>query len=296
MDIAIYAERPDFKRGAIRGPSAAKPNAKKDRKFLFWGENGKPGNFMLLCGVAGEDTGYHPRHRHDFDQFRFAVKGDLDFGPGAVIPEGCLAYFPAGTPYGPYEGGVYLDPEIISAQFEGAYRANYYSFGSDEVRAAVEEMSKTGEFKDGYYQWFDDKGGKHNQDGLEAAMDYVRGHKTVYPTPRYAETIVIDPREFEWIETAPGLFVKELGRFTERETRLAMIKVKSTTPVRVSTLGQITLHVAFSGTGTAGGKTLQRRDGIRLEPDETVEITSPEGIEFMVLGLPKLNYAAAAAE
>ena len=42
-----------------------------------------------------------PVQKHNFDQFRFAWKGNFNIGPHATMQEGDLCYHPEGVPYGP---------------------------------------------------------------------------------------------------------------------------------------------------------------------------------------------------
>jgi len=49
---------------------------------------------------GGEETYKSIRHRHDFEQLRFAVSGRMDLGFD-VLEEGDVGYFPANAYYGP---------------------------------------------------------------------------------------------------------------------------------------------------------------------------------------------------
>jgi hypothetical protein len=71
-----------------------------DDRVMLEGEEGAPDNFRLLLERPITDW-TTPRHRHDFDQVRLALRGDLEYAPGKILPEGSVAYFPAGVHYGP---------------------------------------------------------------------------------------------------------------------------------------------------------------------------------------------------
>lgn len=67
-------------------------------QHILAGESDTLGNFALMLSSL-PDTYYSPRHRHNFDQFRYQIEGDFD-SDGEMKP-GSLGYFPEGTYYGP---------------------------------------------------------------------------------------------------------------------------------------------------------------------------------------------------
>src|SRR6476646_7995558 len=67
---------------------------------LMEGTPGTIDNFQLSMGRNDKDF-VSPRHRHNFEQFRFQLEGDLDFARDGVMTPGMLGYFPEGASYGP---------------------------------------------------------------------------------------------------------------------------------------------------------------------------------------------------
>ena len=55
----------------------------------------------LVFYEGGHGTFSAPRHKHNFDQIRYVVSGDPDFGHYQVASPGQSAFFPAGAAYGP---------------------------------------------------------------------------------------------------------------------------------------------------------------------------------------------------
>ena len=54
---------------------------------------GTPGNFHL--GIGQQDGDFaSPRHRHNFDQFRFQLEGTMNFDRNGKMTAGTLGYFP----------------------------------------------------------------------------------------------------------------------------------------------------------------------------------------------------------
>src|SRR5271168_1317022 len=77
------------------------------------------------AGIAFKATtstnpgGHHsPRHRHNFDQVRFILEGEVTYDR-KNYGAGWLGYFPEGVPYGPHGG---IEHREIVLQFAGLSR------------------------------------------------------------------------------------------------------------------------------------------------------------------------------
>ena len=110
-------------------------------QHLFKGEDGSRENFMLIFGRQDADF-WMPRHRHNFDQIRFPLRGsmnhgDIDVGEGQIgyIPEG-LAYGPQSDPLAPFGPGERLQ---LVLQFGGASGCGFMSI--EQRRAAIAARS-----------------------------------------------------------------------------------------------------------------------------------------------------------
>jgi hypothetical protein len=69
-------------------------------RHLLEGTQGTAGNFHL--GIGQQDGDFaSPRHRHNFDQFRFQLEGTSNFDRNGKMTVGTLGYFPEGAAYGP---------------------------------------------------------------------------------------------------------------------------------------------------------------------------------------------------
>ena len=142
---------------------------------LLTGQDGTPNNFVLMINRAGSGGWATPRHRHNFDQLRYVVKGNYPYAPGKVMPEGWVGYFPESVEYGPQDRPEGL--VVLTAQFGGASGNGYLSVRQRE--AANEALKKKGEFKKGLFTYIDEQGKRHTQDGSEACFEYATGRK--YP-------------------------------------------------------------------------------------------------------------------
>src|SRR4051812_8169910 len=141
-------------------------------KYLLAGDDLAPDNFVLL--LARQDKHFATeRHRHNFDQFRFPVRGDMNVGSGLRLPEGQLGYFPEGAPYGPQDDPLEpLSPEPrmhLALQFGGA--TGYGYLGPQRLRTSRDELRREGEFEDVFFRRHD--GTRLN--GLDAVWQHTFG-------------------------------------------------------------------------------------------------------------------------
>ena len=74
------------------------------------------------AGVVGWTT---PRHRHNFDQIRYVMKGIYPYAKGKSMSEGTVAYFPESVHYGPQDRPEGL--EMMVCQFGGASGSGFVS-------------------------------------------------------------------------------------------------------------------------------------------------------------------------
>ena len=168
---------------------------------LMEGVPGTIDNFQLSMGRNDKDF-VSPRHRHNFDQFRFQLEGDLNFARDGKMTPGMVGFFPEGGSYGPQTSEA--TAMTIVLQFGGASGSGYLS--RKEVRQGMEELKQFGSFEGGVYRRNDDVPGKRNVDGYQAIWEHVNGRGLEYPKPRYPGPVMMDESHFEWVPTAtPGV-------------------------------------------------------------------------------------------
>ena len=144
------------------------------------GTPGTPGNFKFSLSWLGTDYS-GPRHRHNFDQYRFMIEGESDYGQDGPLKAGMLGYYPEGVPYGPQVNKTDIFCAVL--QFGGASGSGYLL--PREVKAGMEELKKFGEFKDGIFHRNDDVPGRRNSDAYQAIWEHMHGREMVYPKGRY---------------------------------------------------------------------------------------------------------------
>ena len=103
------------------------------------GEPGTPGNFILEL-VRTTDDFFSPRHKHNFDQFRYQLEGEFDFDRNGKMTPGVIGYFPEGTPYGPQSSSV--SSLTLVLQFGGASGNGYMT--QEQLEAGTAELKNRG--------------------------------------------------------------------------------------------------------------------------------------------------------
>lgn len=256
---------------------------------LMEGEPGTIDNFQLSMGRVGGDF-YSPRHRHNFEQVRFQLAGEVDFARDGKLKAGMVGYFPEGMFYGPQSQDPTTTPMTVVLQMGGASGSGYLSRA--EVKAGMDALSAEGEFKDGVFRRRKDVPGKRNVDGYQAIWEHVNKRPMVYPKPRYSRPFMMDPANYEWIplDDAPGGREKFLGVFTERRTTVRFLRLD---PGASLEGGGRSLFFVIDGEGTVAGERLQRCTTVYLQRGERARFAAASPVEMLHLGMPDLSGLAA---
>jgi hypothetical protein len=244
------------------------------------GEAGTAGNFKLGLFQQTGDF-YSPRHRHNFDQFRFQIEGECDFDRNGKMRPGALGYFPEGAYYGPQSSkGANL---VIVVQFGGPSGSGYLS--QRQVDAAYEEMKQFGTFDRGVYRRNEGVAGKKNLDSFQAVWEYANKRPLVYPKPQYAEPILINPDAFRWqpLAGASGVDEKAFGTFTDCNIRCSRYRLSPGSRFIATGRG---LFLALCGAGSVEGLPLRRYTATYLKDGEQATFSAEQTAEILLLGLP----------
>jgi hypothetical protein len=248
-------------------------------RHLLNGTPGTLGNFQFNIGQLEGDFA-SPRHRHNFDQFRFQLEGTMNFDRNGKMAAGTFGYFPEGAAYGPQSSEGRSVTAVL--QFGGASGSGYLS--REQVYAGTEELKKFGTFEGDIFRRNDDR---RNADGYQAIWEHVHGLRMEYPKPRYRDPIMVDPQNYEWLPVAgmPGVAEKPLGTFTERQCAAALIKLERGATYRA---GERSVYLVLSGSGIAHDASYRRYAALHLDAGETIEIVAREETEIVRLVLPDL--------
>ena len=251
-------------------------------RHLLNGTAGTAGNFQFNIGRQDGDFS-SPRHRHNFDQFRFQLEGTSNFDRNGKMTEGTLGYFPEGAAYGPQTSNGRSTTAVL--QFGGASGSGYLS--REEVAAGTEELKKFGSFEGGIFRRNDDVEGRRNTDGYQAIWEHVHGERMEYPQPRYRDPIMVDPAHYQWLPVSdmPGVTHKPLGTFTERRCAGEIVRVKRGATYRAD--GR-SVYLVLSGAGLAQHAPYRTLTAFQLDTGESAELVARDDTELLRLVLPDL--------
>jgi len=272
MRVGTAAETDSEKVGTMR-------EGKLDQKHLLFGEDGSPNNFDLNTGLTGGGGWRTPRHRHNFDQIRYVLKGRLPYSETDFLEEGWLGYFPESVHYGPQERAEGLQTVVL--QCGGASGAGYLSVAQREAVNA--ELNETGEFKKGMYTFTDENGTVQTVDGSQAIFERAMGHKLEFATPRYTDVIAMNPEAYDWLPQGdPGVQEKWVGTFTERNLRLGFLRLDAGAVYQAGQFPSIEILFQIKGQVVAGGAKYGPETGYEFLPNEgPVPVEAVEPTEFL---------------
>jgi hypothetical protein len=250
---------------------------------LMEGDPGTIDNFQLSMGRNDKDF-VSPRHRHNFEQFRFQLEGDLDFDRDGVMKPGMVGYFPEGTYYGPQTSEGTATTFVL--QFGGSSGQGYLS--RQEVKQSMEALRATGTFDGGVYRRNEGEPGKRNVDGFQAIWEHANGRPLQFPKARYDKPVMMDQAGYEWVpvEGAPGVSEKLLGVFTERRSQSGVLRLAAGAALK----GQgRSLYLCYKGIGQVDGQPLRALTTVFLERGEQATFKADQEVEMIHFGLPDLR-------
>jgi hypothetical protein len=252
------------------------------RKVIRAAEGGARVSYDIRLERFGEgDREYTSvRHRHDFEQLRFAAAGRMDLG-FAKLEEGDVGYFPANAYYGPQkcDGGL-----ILIAQWGDRFITKQQS---DE---AIAELAKHGEFRDGIYRSVDERGHPYNKDPLNAIWEQVFGEPYKPQQPRYRQPVVITPAAFGWSAGEGVTRSRKLGVFTENGLAIESVQWRGDGPFAVAAsesdrrpVFAFTTAGSFSGDGQAFGS----HTAVWADSGEGFQLDGSTGSELLLVRFPE---------
>jgi hypothetical protein len=262
-------------------------------------ETGVPGVDMEFSWNAYEKGYGTPRHKHTFDQWRFALQGDREIKDGYLKPGDC-GFYPEGVSYGPQ-----MQTEAstgLGLQFQGATGIPYLRH--DDLIAAQNALkAEGGTFAGGVYTHVLPDGRKITKDSHAACFERLTGRKIEYPTPRFSMPIVMHAAGTPWTadRSLAGVDHKFLGSFGARHTgaRLTRLAPGACLPATVQADAEIRYlidgSITYGGRTWLGGETEDAGTYLWIQAGAEVgEIGSATGGTFFVIELPMLAEIAAA--
>ncbi len=282
MQFVISSEQPTF--------SPARDNF-RDGGIHFTplhdGELGTPGYFTMA--LVRFDDYSTPRHRHNYEQLRVALRGETPIGRTRTIPEGWIAYHPEGTWYGPQDISTTLEdsPVVLAWQFGGPSFSGFLP--ARELRPAYERLSTRGTFTAGVYRWTDADGAEHHQDGYEAAWGEAVGSPMEYPPSRFAEPVLMNPAAHSWFPTdQPGVAEKFLAAFHGSLT-IRLLRLDDGATAALPALPAHRCSYLTSGALLIDGASRPAGTAVKHDPGERFELTADDHAEVLVVDMPDLR-------
>jgi hypothetical protein len=256
-------------------------------RTLLTGTENAPDNYRLGYSYGGDDAKWTtPRHHHNFEQIRYVLEGEYSVATRRTIPAGHIGYFPESAYYGPQD----INPELtmLILQFGGPSGQGYASIA--QRKKGLEDLKKRdGELANGIWSWVDEDGVHRNQDAFEAVWETMNGRKIDYPPSRYEDIILINPDTFGWVpdEADPGTAWKLLGVFSERQTKIAFVKLDEGAHIELGTEPSNELAFIVDGRISAGGETHERLTAFgTAKQDAPDKLTAVEPTTLFYIKMP----------
>ncbi|KAK0517511.1 hypothetical protein JMJ35_000666 [Cladonia borealis] len=257
-------------------------------KILFEGDEGTPENYQFA--FVEQSAFYSPVHRHNFDQLRYAYRGNFSITPNLTIKESEISYHPESVFYSPQDDG-HETRVLLILQFGGASGQGYLS--QSQLLQANKQLMMVGKFEQGK---FFPGNGTESIDGFQALWEYCNGKSLIYPKKRYQTPILMTPANFAWklVEdgASEGTYKKLLVVFSERGTVIAQMKIESGGIWRVKAKNAVQFIVVLKGSGQANGEICAAETAIRLQRHRETNISAIETMETLHYVLPLLDKGA----
>ncbi len=174
-------------------------------------------------------------------------------------------------------------------QFGGASGNGFMS--PRQLFEGQEQMRALGTFEGGVFRRkAAAPDGQINQDAYEAIWEYQNGRPVEYPKPRVTEPVHFRAANLPWqnLPGQPGVYWKELGSFTERNIRIASLKLEADALYQPQPQPQEQILFVTEGSGRFGsGETWSKHTAIHLAPNEAATMSAAAATEALVLFLPR---------
>lgn len=263
---------------------------------LMQGVPGSVHNFEFLVAKTGGRF-YGPRHRHNFEQIRLGISGEMGSGKGDMIAPGQIGYYPENCPYQIDSS----DSEIVLIQFGGPSGWGYLSY--DQLYAGYHELVKLGEFRDGVF--FRNRGAnlapgqKKNQDGYEAIWEHQYGRPIEYPKARYESPVLMNPDNYPWVPDAgaKGVARRHLGSFSERHIEVGQTQIAAGASAIETAPNAPRFLFVCEGEGAVlgeAGSPIRRHTLVKIERGEQAQVEATSGLVLMTITLPAFSDEEAA--
>jgi len=254
-------------------------------------DTGVPGTALEFSWNA-YDTGYAtPRHKHAFDQFRYALEGDRQIKDGYLKPGDC-GFYPEGVPMARNCRKCRAPASACSSKAPRASPTRPMT----SFRAARKRLSERGGiFADGVYTQVLPDGRKINKDSHAACWEEAAGQKFRYPPPRFAAPIVMKGEATRWVKDRKldGVEHKHLGSSASDAPPARLLRLAPGARISAHRSEDAEIFYLIDGSITYDGRRGKgaRRPTAALyvhsaRRREVKEIGTESGGTFFILSLP----------
>jgi len=264
---------------------------------LMEGTAGTIDNFQLSMGRNDKDF-VSPRHRHNFEQFRFPVRGRPQFRARRRDDAGHGRLFPGGHVLRPTDQRG--DRDDFRAAVRRLKRPRLLS--RKEVKQGMDALRATGTFDGGVYPAQRRRAWQAQHGRFPGNLGAGQRPAAAIPEAALRHAVMMDQANYEWVASPdqPGVFEKLLGMFTERRSEAGLFRLNAGATLTRSGRG---LYLAYRGGGHVDGQPLRPLTTVFLERGERASFVAEQETELLHFGLPDLRglenrpaYTAEAAE
>lgn len=150
--------------------------------------------------------------------------------------------------------------------------------------------SRKGEFESGkFFAAGAKERGDMGKDGFEAVWEECNSRPLKYPEPRYETPVLMKPQNFGWREYGKKVWRKHLRSFTERETRVEIVKVEDGGVWNVEGEKAVQFGFVVEGEGSLDGIKVGFEDAVRLQAGEGATFKSDSRLEIFRIVVPTLG-------
>lgn len=234
--------------------------------------------------ISDEDTAH--RHRHNFQQIRFMISGEMRLGKDIVARPGDCVYFPESVMYGPthYSAGY-----MFLLQWRGPSPESFY-LPYDDITAVIKEMRELGGQID-----FDRGGVWRYPDGrlkdvVEAASSHHLGKPLEYAEPRYGDVLCLRSAAYEARPATNGVNVgvKHLAYLNETGPNIKVLDFGENASLGGAISHSQQIWMIFEGELDYEGKKYPSRSLLYFPPGaERQLVGSAAGAKVLVIQLAK---------
>ncbi len=234
-----------------------------------------------------------PRHKHTFDQFRYALEGPRQIEDG-VLAEGDAGFYPEGVLYGPQ---LQTEPSSgLGLQFQGPAGIPYLTHEALQ-NARTKLSAEGGTFSGGVYTRVLPDGRKINKDSHAACFEAITGRKIEFPEGRFDAPIIMRTEAARWVidRHLPGVEHKHLGSFGEHRSGVGLMRLApgAKIPAHRQEDAEILYltegSIEYDGKKWLGGRTKDVGTYMFIQNGADVkDITTETGGTFFVISLPML--------